>query len=85
MSLDLETTLISAALVASSVNSLLTTITLFHQVNEKMKLLQALQSVSKAMVTVVKKTPHPHFRRKPSNGPIASAGSVRRRRRSRKA
>ena len=72
---DLETALLSAAIVASAINSLLTTITLFHQVNEKMKLMHALQSVSSSLAAVVKKTP---FIRKPAPA-VATAGTVRQR------
>jgi len=73
---SLETTLLSAAIVATSINSLLTTITLFHQVNEKMKILHSLQTVSNALIVVAKKTRHPRFKRKPPAA-IASAGTVR--------
>ena len=55
---DWNTILVGAALVASSVNSLLTTFMLFSQLNEKMKLLRALHSVSSAMVIAAKKKPH---------------------------
>ena len=40
--MDLNTLLVSAALVASSLNSLLTTITLTYQVNERTKILNAM-------------------------------------------
>ena len=76
MSLDLDTVLVSAALVASSINTLISTFMLFTQLNEKVKLLHALQSLSRAMVFVAKKTP---FKKKPGNGAIATAGTVRRR------
>jgi hypothetical protein len=69
---DLETALLSAAIVATSINSLLTTITLLHQVNEKMKLLHALQTVTSTLATVVK-TP---FKRRPA-ATVATAGTVR--------
>jgi len=54
----LPTTLVSAALVASSVNSLLTTISLLTQLNEKMKLMRNLTAATKALTTVVEKMPH---------------------------
>jgi hypothetical protein len=77
---SLETALLSAAIVATSINSLLTTITLFHQVNEKMKILHSLQTVSNALIVVAKKTPHPRFKKKPAAAAIATAGTLKRRR-----
>jgi hypothetical protein len=55
--LGLETVLLGAAVVASAINSLLTTITLFHQVNEKTKLLHAIHSMAYSMATVAKSVP----------------------------
>jgi hypothetical protein len=54
---DWDTILVSVALVATSVNTLLTTFTLLHSVNEKAKLLKTLHTVSTALVVVAKKRP----------------------------
>lgn len=54
---DADTILVSIALVATSINTLLTTFTLLHQVNEKTKLLKTLHTVSSALIIVAKKGP----------------------------
>ncbi|MGA2789825.1 MAG: hypothetical protein ABSF00_03535 [Candidatus Bathyarchaeia archaeon] len=54
---DADTVLVSVALVATSINTLLTTFTLLHSVNEKAKLIKTIHAVTKALVVVAKKAP----------------------------
>ena len=54
---DADTVLVSVALVATNINTLLTTFTLLHQVNEKTKLIKTLHTVSSALIIVAKKRP----------------------------
>ena len=53
--MDLDTVLVSAALVASSVNTLVTTFMLFTQLNEKVKLARALHGLTKATTVIAKR------------------------------
>jgi hypothetical protein len=54
---DADTILVSVALVATSINTILTTFTLLHSVNEKAKLIKTIHTVTKALVVVAKKGP----------------------------
>jgi hypothetical protein len=54
---DWDTVLVSIALVATSINTILTTFTLLHSVNEKAKLIKTIHTVTKALVIVAKKRP----------------------------
>jgi hypothetical protein len=67
---DLNTVLVSAALAATSINTLITTFLLFHQFNEKTRVLKVIQKATTAMVIVAKKHPHlerPHLRGRRGN------------------
>jgi hypothetical protein len=49
MPLELNTILVSAALVASSINTLITTFLLFHQINEKVRLAKAIHGLTRVV------------------------------------
>jgi len=55
--MDADTVLVSVALVATSINTILTTFTLLHQLNEKAKLIKTIHAVTSALVVVAKKGP----------------------------